>query len=307
VTTARHPAPGLANYAWPHLPGSAGAAPRWENDGFRLAPGTSPQSVLTYAQSESHWSEELTELHEAEAGDGDHPIDRASRALALHSLRQHLPQSPGVVLDVGCSSGFFLRDFRRAQPSVPIIGADYIPGPLHKLASALPGVPLLQFDLRTCPLPADSLAAIVCLNVLEHIDLDQQALGHMHRILQPGGIAHVEVPAGPGCYDIYDEHLMHHRRYTMAELTAKARQAGFRVLSRTHLGALVYPAFYFVKRRNRRHLTLPPAEKAALIGRMMRNTRKSTAMELAMRLELFLGRAFAYPLGIRCVAVLQKS
>ena len=307
MNISRHPAPSLASYAWPQLPGSTGPAPVWEHEGFRLAAGTPRQAVLTYGQSESHWSEELTELHEAEAGDGDHPIDRASRALALRSLRQYLPGSPGIALDVGCSSGFFLSDLRRAQPSIPVIGADYIAGPLRKLASTLPGVPLLQFDLRTCPLPSDSLAAIVCLNVLEHIDRDEQALGHMHRVLQPGGIAHVEVPAGPACYDIYDEYLMHHRRYTMHELTTKARNAGFRVLSRTHLGALVYPAFYFVKRRNRRHLKLPPEEKAALIGRMMRTTRQSNAMELAMRLELFLGRTLPYPFGIRCVTVLQKS
>lgn len=307
MIAARHPASALASYGWPPLPGAAGRAPAWEDDGFHLAAGTAPQTVLTYGESESHWSEELTALHEAEAGNGDHPLDRASRALALRSLRQHLPSSPGVVLDVGCSSGFFLRDLRRELPATPVMGADYLAGPLHQLAPALPGVPLLQFDLRTCPLPSDSLAAVVCLNVLEHIDRDQEALGHLHRILQPGGIAHVEVPAGPGCYDIYDEHLLHHRRYTMRELTAKARQAGFRILSRTHLGALVYPAFAFVKRRNRRYLQLPPAEKAALIGRMMRTTRQSTAMALALRLELFLGRVLAYPFGIRCVAVLQKS
>ncbi len=99
---------------------------------------------------------------------------------------------------------------------------------------------------------------------------------------------------------------MHHRRYTMRELTAKAQRAGFRVLSSTHLGALVYPAFYVVKRRNRRYIKLPPAEKASLIRGMMRTTRHSTAMELAMRLELFLGQVLYYPAGIRCIAVLQK-
>jgi len=307
MSNSSNSAPALADYAWPLLPGNPGAAPVWENDGFRLASGASKQAVLAYGTDESHWSEELTELHESEAGDGDHPIDRASRALALRSLRKYLPQSPGVALDVGCSSGFFIREVRRELPSTPVIAADYIAGPLHKLAASLPGVPLLQFDLRTCPLPSASLAAIVCLNVLEHIDRDEQALGQMHRILQPGGIAHVEVPAGPSCYDIYDEHLMHHRRYTMRELTSKAERAGFRVLSRTHLGALVYPAFYFVKRRNRRHLKLSAEEKAVLIRGMMRTTRRSTAMELAMRLELTLGHFIPYPAGIRCIAVLQKS
>ena len=307
MSLAPAPANLLANYPWPSLPESINATLRWDGAGFYVQPGEPKQAVLTYEKTDSHWSEELTELHEAEAGNGDHPIDLASRTLALRSLRRYLPSRQGIVLDAGCSSGFFLHDIRRQMPDTPVIGADYIAGPLHKLAGTLAVVPLLQFDLRNCPLPTNSLAGIVCLNVLEHIDRDEQALGHMHRILQPGGIAHVEVPAGPSCYDIYDEHLMHHRRYTMRELTAKAQRAGFRVLNSTHLGALVFPAFYVVKRRNRRHLKLPPEEKAALIGRMMRTTRQSTAMGLAMQLELLLGRALAFPLGIRCIAVLQKS
>lgn len=305
--TAATSFPVLANYAWPSLPFAGATTPRWAGDGFLVQPGAHKQAVLTYEQTDSHWSEELTELHETEAGNGDHPIDVASRTLALRSLRRYLPSRDGIVLDVGCSSGFFLHDLRRELPATPVIGADYIAGPLHKLATTLPGVPLLQFDLRNCPLPTNGLAGIVCLNVLEHIDRDEAALGHMHRILQPGGIAHVEVPAGPSCYDIYDEHLMHHRRYTLSELKAKARRAGFRVLSSTHLGALVYPAFHYVKRRNRRHLQLPPEEKAALIRGMMRTTRHSVAMELAMRLELFLGHVVPYPAGIRCVVVLQKT
>lgn len=294
----------ITNYPWPRLP-HISHAPRWTGRGFVGSAEGEESAVLLYEQTDSHWSEELTELHETEAGDGDHPIDRASRALALQSIRRYAPAGP--VLDVGCSSGFFLRDIREQLPDIPVIGADYIAGPLHKLARILPGVPLLQFDLRNCPLPSDSLGGIVCLNVLEHIDRDEAALAQMYRILQPGGVAHVEVPASPSSYDIYDEHLMHHRRYTMRELRAKAERSGFRLLSQTHLGALVFPAFYAVKRRNRRLLTLPPEKKAALVRKMMRSTRRSGAMELAMRAELLFGRIISYPVGIRCVAVLQKS
>jgi SAM-dependent methyltransferase len=63
---------------------------------------------------------------------------------------------------------------------------------------------LLHFDLRHCPLPDGSFDGVILLNVLEHIKEDAAALRQIARILKPGGIAAIEVPAGRGLYDIYD-------------------------------------------------------------------------------------------------------
>lgn len=294
----------LETFPWPPLAG-ANLPPHWNGQSFTMAGQSSP--ILQYDSSSSHWSDDLTLSHEAEAGHGDHPIDRASREAALATVRRALPEGRGIVLDAGCSSGFLLHDLRAAFPAIDLIGADYIPGPLRRLATALPGLPLVQFDLRKCPFPDNSVNVVTCLNVLEHIDQDEQALHHIWRILKPGGVAHVEVPAAPSCYDIYDEYLMHHRRYTMRELAGKARRAGFTTVSRTHLGALVFPAFYFVKRRNRRLLGLPADQKKAKVHEMMRRTRRSALMEQAVRLELALGKWLSFPMGIRCVIVLRKD
>jgi SAM-dependent methyltransferase len=296
--------PILQRFPWP-LPLNATSAPVWDGKAFQFDHGAS-SPVLACTQADSHWSDDLTLLHEAEAGQGDHPIDIASRLLALRTLRKYLSSRQGIVLDAGCSSGFLLHDIHRAFPGIPLIGSDYIAGPLHRLAQVLPAVPLLQFDLRNSPLPDACFDAIVCLNVLEHIDKDEQALREIHRMLKPGGIAHIEVPSGPSCYDIYDEYLMHHRRYTMRELTGKARSAGFSVISGTHLGALVFPAFYATKQRNRRWLKLKPEAKAAKVKAMMRQTRSSPLVAYAMRLELSMGRVISYPVGIRCVVTLCK-
>ncbi|HTC13560.1 MAG TPA: hypothetical protein VK692_05030, partial [Chthoniobacterales bacterium] len=57
----------------------------------------------------------------------------------------------------------------------------------------------------------------------EHIDEDFKALQEIYRILKPGGLAHIEVPADPSSFDFYDEVLMHFRRYRLGDLTTKAR------------------------------------------------------------------------------------
>ena len=293
----------LARFPWPRPPGVS-SAPVWQAGQFRL--DGQGRRVLCYDAADSHWSAELTELHEAEAG-SRHPIDVLSRRAAVRSLTHHLP--PGghpLVLDVGCSSGFVINEIRAALPEAAVVGSDYLLPPLEKLAARLPGVPLLQFDLRRCPLPDACVDAVTSLNVLEHIDDDAQALREIARILRPGGVAHVEVPAGPGCYDFYDKLLMHHRRYRLRDLLAKACAAGLRVERATHLGCLIYPSFWFVKKRRRRLAHLSAAEKQELVASSIRDTGHSAPLSLVLRLEMALGRFVDFPFGIRCVAVLRK-
>jgi hypothetical protein len=69
--------------------------------------------VLAYDAASSHWSDDLTSLHEAEAGQ-DHTIDLASRGLAVASM-QNLEHDAPVVIDVGLS-GFVLGDLGAALP-----------------------------------------------------------------------------------------------------------------------------------------------------------------------------------------------
>jgi ubiquinone/menaquinone biosynthesis C-methylase UbiE len=174
------------------------------------------------------------------------------------------------------------------------------------LAQRMPDVPILQFDLRKCPLPDACVDGVSCLNVLEHIDAHETALAEIYRILKPGGTAHIEVPAGPGLYDIYDEHLMHHRRYRLPDLVSLARKTGFAIEKATHLGFTVFPAFWWVKNRNRKKLTLPAEEKARLVAAQIRTTRMNHLFAALMKLETLAGRHLSYPFGIRGVVVLKK-
>jgi ubiquinone/menaquinone biosynthesis C-methylase UbiE len=177
---------------------------------------------------------------------------------------------------------------------------------LKRLAQKTRGIPLLQFDLRHSPLPDHCLDAISCINVLEHIDDDRAALKEIYRILKPGGIAHIEVPAVPSCYDIYDEYLMHHRRYKMSELSKLVSDLHFQVLKKTHLGFFLFPAFYLIKRNNKKLFSHSPELKYEKIKKMMNQTNSSSLMKIVMKIETLLGRVISFPIGIRCVLVLRK-
>jgi ubiquinone/menaquinone biosynthesis C-methylase UbiE len=294
----------LYNFPWP-TSAKMSARPVWRGDAFLV--GTEKRRILEFGQSESHWSPELTVLHEEEAG-ANHPIDRASRELAVASLKQFVTVERPVILDVGSSSGYVLTEIQRALPDAALIGSDYLLPPLLTLAKKMPELPILQFDLRHCPLPDNCVDAVTALNVLEHVDQDEQGLAQIYRILRPGGVVHIEVPAGPGLFDIYDELLLHHRRYRLRDLTAMARRVGFELLRKTHLGFVVFPAFWFAKKRNRRHLPLSNTKKRDIVAAQIRGSQRSKLLDSCLALERRFGRKLlSYPWGIRCIVVGRKE
>ena len=292
----------LADFPWPPLKGFA-ELPRW--NGRRFTIGSVEERILRYGDAQSAWSDELTAMHEAEAS-STHPIDLASRSLALQSIVS-LKGSP-IILDIGCSSGFLIDDIILRIPNARVIGSDYLVNVVERASQRIPNVPFVQFDLRHCPLPDNCVNGVSALNVLEHIDDDFKALKEIHRILKPTGIAHIEVPADPSSFDLYDEVLMHFRRYRLSDLAAKAREAGFSILKATHLGFFVFPLFRFVKRRNQKAgKILTYDEKKTLVAQQIGKTARTGMLSVAFNLERRLGTIVSYPIGIRAVLRLRKE
>src|SRR5260221_7588951 len=88
-------------------------APTWTGAGFAIAGEATP--VLAYNIQASGWTDELTAFHESQAGD-QHYIDKASRKNALDCLRRFCATPKPIIMDIGCSSGFMVRDIHQAMP-----------------------------------------------------------------------------------------------------------------------------------------------------------------------------------------------
>jgi SAM-dependent methyltransferase len=293
----------LDGFPWPTI-GERKTIPIWNGDRFII--DSERFEILTYSESESAWSPELTALHEKEASTS-HPIDIASRTMAIESMKLLQSGRNPIILDVGCSSGFLVEDLLREIPQASIIGADYLPNVVLNAARRVRSAPFLQFDLRNCPLATGCLDGVTALNVLEHIDDDFKALHEIHRVLRPGGLAHIEVPADPSSFDFYDEVLMHFRRYRLLDLTKRALEAGFAILKATHLGFFVYPLFKIVKRRNQEAgKSLSYEEKKTLVAQQIGRTARTRLLSLAFKVERICSPLVRYPFGIRAVLRLQK-
>ena len=284
------------------LPAPSGYSdiPKWDGETFII--DGQRTLVLEYSENFAGWSDDLTALHEEAAGD-NHPIDLASRKNAIAQVGRSLPTASSVIMEIGCSSGFLIKDLIKSFPGATVVGADVVKEPLNRLARDLPGVPLIRFDLLRCPLPEKSVDVLVMLNVLEHIEDDVSALKNAMKLLKPGGSLVIEVPAGPHLYDGYDAELHHFRRYSATELKRKLSEAGFMVLRQSHLGFILYPAFVAVKLLNK----WVRSNKNTLVVRdQATSTSGSLLVRWAMNLETIYLCNIRLPFGIRALAVARR-
>ena len=213
-----------------------------------------------------------------------------------------------TLLDLGCSSGYLLAELEAAHPTATLIGLDLVSAGLRRAHRLVPQARLLRADVCRMPLGDESVNGIVSANLLEHVPDDFQALREIARVLRPGARAVLVVPAGPGTYDYYDRFLGHERRYRRGELAGKGRAAGLERVEEIHLGSVLYPAFWLVKKRNR--LRDQGLEGRALEERVaadIASTGSSRVGPVACELERrLLDVGIRLPFGIRNLTVLRR-
>jgi SAM-dependent methyltransferase len=251
-----------------------------------------------------NWSAELEDLH-AESS-RDHFIDVWTRRAMLERLD---PAQPGeVIVDLGCSTGHLLRELRVLRPRARLVGVDLIASGLCTAHRHVPDARLLQADVCALPLADSSVDVAVSANLLEHVPDDEAALAELRRVLAPGAVVVIVVPATPGAYDCYDCFLGHVRRYGRGELAGKARSAGLEVVEDAHLGSILFGPFWLVKQRNRRRYgQLAGARLQECIAGDIAGTRDSRVGRLTCGLERrLLARGIRLPFGIRGLTVLRN-
>lgn len=148
------------------------------------------------------------------------------RRYIVRNLLQHFwkPMAkPPLILDLGCGTGglfSLLRHFGR------VIGLDASLSALQ-YACLRGGNALVSADGQRLPFTDATFDLVAVLDVLEHLEDDEQALREIWRVLKRGGAIVFTVPAFISLWSVHDIALAHRRRYSYGELKQKLQGTGF--------------------------------------------------------------------------------
>jgi SAM-dependent methyltransferase len=122
------------------------------------------------------------------------PGARQRRRLVLRALRKYAPGATEI-LDVGCGLGEMVSFLGNAIPNVQFTGVDFSSGAVDSCRRRLPSHVWVVADVV-----ADELRgqydAVICSELLEHLDEPAKAMTRIGSLLTPGGTIVVTVPNG---------------------------------------------------------------------------------------------------------------
>lgn len=218
------------------------------------------------------------------------------REIAREWLRRAGPPGAGdLLLDCGAGTGRFAQEM---AASCRVLVLDDHEESLRMLRVKFRPEQVISLAGDRVPLPDASLDYVTALDVLEHTPDDRAVVAGFERLLKPGGVALVTVPAGMELWGDWDVGLHHYRRYSKAGLRALFPADQWELLHVNYTNVAVYPAVWLVRKwrglfpSNRRFEdNIPPRG----LNRLLR--------------ALFVRMAFSrvpYPVGVSLLLVARR-
>lgn len=169
-----------------------------------------------------------------------------SRRRYLLDVLNEVPKD-SKILDIGCSSGIFLKDLERLGFKMEnLFGIDISEKAIENCRNN--GIKnAFVMDAQNISL-SEKFDIIIASDCLEHLRDDNQALKNWCDLLKTGGMMCVFVPAFQSLWSVHDEVNMHFRRYTNKELKDKLIREKLTILKSSYWNfSLFIPLYVFRK------------------------------------------------------------
>jgi SAM-dependent methyltransferase len=220
------------------------------------------------------------------------------RAVAAALLEPRLGHAGGLrLLDAGCGTGFNLVWLARHGRA---LGVDLSPEALRFCGAR--GVRALRGSVLKLPFAAAAFDAVTSFDVVYHdwVPDDAAAVAEMARVLRPGGLLLVRVPALEALRGAHDAEVLTRRRYTRRELAALVSGCGLELLRATYCNSLLFP-LVFARRTLDRLLGREGSDVGFLPAPLERLFRAAMAIE-----AWCVRRGLDFPLGASVVVLARQ-
>jgi SAM-dependent methyltransferase len=218
----------------------------------------------------------------------------------LHLVRQlikiYVPET-GRILDAGCGTGLVLSNL---QKEYQVTGIDVAPQALDFCRQR--GLHALYLGcIGNLSIPERNFDAVLCLDVLEHIDSEAAAIADFDRLLRPGGKLILTVPAHPELWNTHDVQMHHVRRYTREHLQELISDGGWQIDWLSYTNAVALPIAHIRRTWHQEHRTQSSSDVDASGGILA-----SAVMGTSGRLENWWLRSHTLGFGLSLACVASK-
>jgi len=201
-----------------------------------------------------------------------------------------------LIIDTGCGTGSNLRAL--ASWGYNVIGLDRSPYALS-LVRTKGNFPLLSGDLNQLPIKTKSVGIIIAMDILEHLENDENGIREIYHALTKGGVLILTVPAFNPLWGIQDIVTGHKRRYSKEEITNKLKKAGFIVLDSSYFNFFLFFPILIARRMIR------------LIGLKIKSENNinfplvNFFLKIIFSWELYILKYFSFPFGVSiyCIGI----
>jgi SAM-dependent methyltransferase len=226
------------------------------------------------------------------------------RNAVIADVVERLPPG-GFIADIGAGNGYVSLGLRAAGFDTLVIE----PGPSGIRNAQSRGLaPLVCATLHDAGFLPGSLPAAGVFDVLEHIEDDRGVLRLLHTLIAPGGRIYLTVPSFGLLWSSEDDLAGHHRRYTVATLSARLRESGFAPEFATYIFApLPLPIFLLRSLPSRlgRRTTLEPDQISSEL-RPKDNVAIRVVKSVLAGERALIRRGWRIPMGSSCLVVARR-
>jgi 2-polyprenyl-3-methyl-5-hydroxy-6-metoxy-1,4-benzoquinol methylase len=241
------------------------------------------------------------EYENLDAVEREHWYYSGKRIAVRHWLTRVGRPGPGqTLLDCGAGTGLFAQEM---QAQCRVLVLDNHEESLRMLRARFRPEQILSLAGDAVPLPDRSLDFVTALDVLEHVPDDAAVVRGFARLLKPGGVAVITVPADMALWSDWDVGLHHYRRYDRAGLRRLFANEAWEIVHVNHTNVVVYPVVWLVRR------TFAWRKKIGLIARARAEDRLPPRWLNALLRAIFVALARSrvpFPFGVSLVLVARR-